>query len=109
MRSRTTASLHHPSDITFDTVNDKFFFVDSDIFGVNRIVQGSISQVLANPGAPIELTTLWQGATADVSTGVRSISIDTANQKIYFDAGTTFNRINYNTADPDEDTAGGPG
>jgi hypothetical protein len=92
------ANLYHPSDITLDTVNDKFFFINADLAGHNQIVQGSISQVLANPGAALVLTTLYSNTDSGATNSMRTLSIDTANSKIYFDLGTTFVKINYNTA-----------
>ncbi|MDF2464005.1 MAG: tandem-95 repeat protein [Ramlibacter sp.] len=92
------ASLYHPSDITLDTVNDKFFFVDADLAGNNRIVQGSISQVLANPGAALSLTVLYSNTGSGATGSMRTLSIDSSNGIIYFDVATTFNKIVYDTA-----------
>src|SRR5690606_23749966 len=92
------AALYHPSDITLDTVNDKFFFINADLAGHNQIVQGSISQVLADPGAPLMLTTLYSNADSGATNSMRTLSIDPASSQIYFDLGTTFVKINYNTA-----------
>ncbi|MBC7604892.1 MAG: hypothetical protein H7255_19820, partial [Ramlibacter sp.] len=91
-------SLYHPSDLTLDTVHDKFFMIDADLAGNNRIVQGSISQVLANPGAAISLTVLYSNASSGATGSMRTLSVDTVNQKIYFDIANTFNKINYTTA-----------
>ncbi|HEY0150072.1 MAG TPA: FG-GAP-like repeat-containing protein [Allosphingosinicella sp.] len=95
--------LNHPSDLSFDPMNDAFFLVDSDINGTNRILQGKISDLLNTPGGEIPLTVLWTGP-ANVANGIRTLSIDVTNQKVYFDAGTTFNRINYNTANQTKTT-----
>jgi hypothetical protein len=92
------AALYHPSDITLDTVNDKFFFINADLAGHNQIMQGSISQVLANPGAAMVLTTLYSNTDSGATNSMRTLSIDPTNSKIYFDLGTTFVKINYNTA-----------
>jgi hypothetical protein len=90
-------NLYHPSDITLDPLNDKFFFVDANLGGNNRIVQGSISQLLANPGAPLTLTVLYSNTGQGAIGSMRTLVLDPVNQKIYFDVGTTFNRINYDT------------
>lgn len=90
-------NLFAPRDIVLDTVHDKFFFVDSDLAGHNRILQGSLSQVLANPGSPI-FTTLYQDTGSGANTAIRAITIDQEHSQIFFDHGTTFDRINYNTA-----------
>jgi len=90
-------NLFAPRDIVLDTVHDKFFFVDSDLAGHNRILQGSLSQVLANPGAPI-FTTLYQDSASGANSAIRAIVIDPEHSQIFFDHGTTFDRINYNTA-----------
>ncbi|QAY77373.1 tandem-95 repeat protein [Sphingosinicella sp. BN140058] len=88
-------NLNAPRDIVLDTVNDRFFFVDSDVTsGDNRIYQGSISQVLANPGAPA-LTILYEDNGIDADASMRTLSVDTENDIIYFDNGTTFNKIGY--------------
>ncbi len=92
------ANLYHPSDITLDTVNDKFFFINADLAGNNQIVQGSISQVLANPGAAMVVTTLYSNTDSGATNSMRTLSIDPVNSKIYFDLGTTFGKINYTTA-----------
>jgi Ca2+-binding RTX toxin-like protein len=90
-------NLFAPRDIVLDTVHDKFFFVDSDLAGHNRILQGSISQVLANPGAPA-FTVLYQDTNSGANSALRAIVIDPEHSQIFFDHGTTFDRINYNTA-----------
>ena len=91
------ASLFHPSDITLDTVHDKYFFVDADLNGHNRIVQGSISQLLNNPGAALSLTVLYSNTDSGATNSMRTLSVDPISQQIYFDLGTTFVKINYNT------------
>lgn len=88
-------NLNAPRDIVLDTINDRFFFVDSDVTsGDNRIYQGSISQVLASPGAPA-LTILYEDDGVDADASMRTLSVDTENDIIYFDNGTTFNKILY--------------
>jgi Ca2+-binding RTX toxin-like protein len=89
-------SLTHPSDITLDPMNDAFFFIDSDV-NTNRLIQGKISDLLATPGGNIPLTVLYTAPTG-VAGSMRTLSIDVVNKKVYFDAGTTFNRVNYDTA-----------
>ncbi|HYJ52639.1 MAG TPA: hypothetical protein VEW04_05655, partial [Allosphingosinicella sp.] len=91
-------NLFAPRDIMLDTVHDKFFFVDSDISGGhNRIYQGSISQVLANPGSPA-LTILYQDTGTNANASLRALYLDPEHSLVYFDHGTTFDKINYNTA-----------
>jgi hypothetical protein len=89
-------NLFAPRDIVLDTVHDKFFFVDSDLAGHNRIMQGSLSQVLANPGAPV-FTVLHQNTTSGANSAMRAIIIDPEHGQIYFDRGTTLNKISYDT------------
>ena len=90
-------NLFGPRDIMLDTVHDRFFFVDSDVSGGNnRIIQGSISQVLANPGSPV-LTTLYEDTGTDADASMRALAIDPENGLIYFDNGTTLNKISYDT------------
>ena len=99
---QNAANLFHPSDITLDTVEDKYFFVDSNASGTNRIIQGSISQLLANPSA-LTTTVLYTNAGSGSTGIIQSIAVDTVNNKIYFDIGTAatgseIRRIDYNTA-----------
>ena len=95
---QNAANLFHPSDITLDTVNDKYFFVDADLSGNNRIVQGSISELLNNPGQVPTFTVLYSNTGSGATNSMRTLSIDTVNQKIYFDLEQAFVRINYDTA-----------
>ncbi|UVO55773.1 S-layer family protein [Sphingomonas sp. SUN039] len=103
-QNQNATATFHPSDITLDTVEDKFFFVDSDAGGHNRIIQGSISQLLSSPGAAMTFTVLYSNAGSNANGIIDSLSVDTVNNKIYFDVGltanggSTINRINYNTA-----------
>ncbi len=97
------AAFSRPNEITLDTVRGLFFFVDSNAGGSNRIIQGNISDLLNNPGAAGTFTTLYSNTGTGANGVVQSIAVDTANQRIYFDVGTTstgstFNRIAYNTA-----------
>ncbi len=90
------ANLFHPSDITLDTVHGKFFFVDSDISGGhNRIIEGSISQLLNNPGAAGTFNVLYSDTGTAAANSIRTLSVDTTNGIIYFDHGTTFNKVTY--------------
>ena len=94
------ASLFHPSDITLDTVHGKFFFVDSDAVGHNRIVEGSISQLLNNPGDPATFTILYSNSGSGSNGVIQSLSVDTTNGIIYFDVGNSstgsaFDKITY--------------
>jgi Ca2+-binding RTX toxin-like protein len=94
----TTQRFWHPTDVVLDTVNDKFFIVDSD-GTVDRILQGSISQALSNPGVAPTMTVLYRElpAVSDGS-GITGIAIDTANQDIYFTRNQFLMRVDYNTA-----------
>jgi Ca2+-binding RTX toxin-like protein len=92
------ANLFHPSDVTFDTVEGKVFFVDADLNGHNRIIQINISDLLTNPGSAMPFTVLYSNAGTGATGSMRTLSVDTVNNIIYFDIGTTFNKINYNTA-----------
>ncbi|QAY77378.1 tandem-95 repeat protein [Sphingosinicella sp. BN140058] len=94
---QNAAQLFHPSDITLDTVNDKYFFVDADLNGNNRIIQGSISELLANPGAVPNFTVLYSNTGSSATGSMRTLSIDPATQKIYFDVEHSLLRINYDT------------
>jgi Ca2+-binding RTX toxin-like protein len=95
---QTDANLFHPSDITLDTVEGKAFFVDADLNGHNRIIQINISDLLDNPGSAMPFTVLYSNASSGSTNSMRTLSVDTANNIIYFDIGTTFNKISYNTA-----------
>ena len=92
LRLEDDPNLHAPRDIVVDTVHDRFWFVDSDIAGNNRIYQGSISQVLANPGAPV-LTVLYENSGSSPDDSIRTLSVDMDNGIVYFDVGTTFNKV----------------
>jgi hypothetical protein len=87
--------LYRPQDIALDTVHDRFFVADADANGHNRIVQGSISALLANPGAPLDLKILYSNAGTGYSGIIHTLSVDTVNQKIYFDENTRVQRIGY--------------
>jgi hypothetical protein len=94
------ANLFHPSDITLDTVHGKFFFVDSDAVGHNRIVEGNISQLLNNPGDAATFTILYTNAGSGATGVIASLSVDTINGIIYFDVGSSstgssFDKITY--------------
>ncbi len=55
----TTNRFWSPTHILFDTVENRFFVVDSS--GTNdRILQGNISDMLNNPGTAPPMTILWQ-------------------------------------------------
>jgi Ca2+-binding RTX toxin-like protein len=93
------ANLFHPSDITLDTVEGKAFFVDSDISGGhNRIIQINISDLLNNPGSPLPFVVLYQDTGTLADNAIRTLSVDTQHNIIYFDHGSSFNKVVYNTA-----------
>ena len=87
--------LYRPRDIALDTVHDRFFVADADANGHNRIVQGSISALLANPGSPLDLKILYSNAGTGDAGLIHTLSVDTVSRKIYFDEGTRIERIGY--------------
>ena len=89
--------LHHPSDIIFDTVHDRFFIVDSD--GVHdSILQGSISQLLG--GGPVTLTTLYsQQPPVGDGEGITGVALDPENGIVYFTESNLVRKVAYDTAD----------
>jgi len=96
--------LNRPTDITFDTVHDRFFIVDSD--GVSdRILQGSIS--LAMAGTPQTLTVLYsqpadEGTPGDPfddgALGITGIALDAQNGIVYFTESNLVRKVSYDTA-----------
>jgi Ca2+-binding RTX toxin-like protein len=96
--------LTRPTDITFDTVHDRFFIVDSD--GVSdRILQGSISQAMA--GTPQILTILYsqpadEGTPGDPfddgTLGITGIALDAQNGIVYFTESNLVRKVGYDTA-----------
>jgi hypothetical protein len=95
----TTQRFWSPTHILFDTVQNKFFIVDSS-GSFDRILQGNISDMLANPGVAPTMTILWQDSPAGTSDGdgITGMQIDKVNGHIYFTADNTLLRVNYNTA-----------
>ena len=89
------SALLGPRDVTLDTVHDRFFLVDSD-GSTHRILQGSISDLLAHPGAPVDLTILYQ--TDEDAADITSLAVDIENGKIYFGENTRVVRIDFDTA-----------
>jgi VCBS repeat-containing protein len=87
--------LYQPRDIALDTVRGLFFMVDSDADGHNRIVQGSIADLLANPGGPLDLKILYSNDGTGFAGIIHTLSIDPVNGKIYFDENTRVQRIDY--------------
>jgi len=86
-------------DIHFDTVEGKFFVVDSDIGGGhNRILQGNIADLLSNPGTMPTLTVLYSDVGTTTDSRLDNLDIDTTNNRIYFTHGDELIRINYDTA-----------
>jgi large repetitive protein len=94
-----TQRFHSPTHILFDTVAGKFFVVDST-GGIDRILQGNISDLLTNPGVAPTMTILWSDKPAvQDGDGITSIQIDKASGHIYFTADNTLLRVNVDTAD----------
>jgi Ca2+-binding RTX toxin-like protein len=90
-------------DIVFDTVDGKFFVTDSNISGVNRILQGNISDLLANPSGVPNLTVLFTytqaaGDPTDLSGRLDNMELDVANNIVYFTKGDDLYKVNYDTA-----------
>ena len=108
--STATNRVWHPTDIVLDTVNDRFFIADSD-GTIDRILQGRISEMLANPGAAPNLTILYREAipgdtdndgdidtpASSDGTGITGIALDPANGIVYFARSTFLQKVNYNT------------
>ena len=87
-------------DIVFDTVDGKFFLVDSNISGVNRILQGNISDLIGNPTSVPNLTVLWSytQVASELDGRLDNIEVDLANNIVYFTAGSKLYKVNYDTA-----------
>src|SRR5947209_4657242 len=91
----------HPAEIAFDTVHDRFFIADDDGF-TTEILEGSISQVLNNPGVAPSFTTLYSHHDSTVHDDTRDIEIDPVNHFVYFTAEDSTNgtmnldRVSYN-------------
>ena len=86
-------------DMVFDTVDGKFFLVDSDISGGNnRILQGNIADLLANPTALPTLTVLYSDTGTTTDARLDNLDVDIANNIIYFTHGDELRKINYDTA-----------
>ena len=91
--------LYRPNDIVFDTVHGKFFIADSDIFGGhNRILQGNIADLLANPGVPPALTILYQDSAASTAARIDNLEVDPNNGIVYFTHGQRFEKVLYDSA-----------
>ncbi|HEY7811060.1 MAG TPA: Ig-like domain-containing protein, partial [Allosphingosinicella sp.] len=94
-----TQRFWSPTHILFDTVQGKFFIVDSS-GSYDRILQGNISDLLANPGVAPTMTILWQDQVPGVSDGdgITGMQIDKVNGHIYFTADNTLLRVSYNAS-----------
>jgi VCBS repeat-containing protein len=101
----------HPSDIVLDTVHDKYFIADSD--GTNdRILQGSISQAINNPGVTPTYTVLYtESAAFDPfnKLGIVALTVDPNHNQVFFAEGNDLQRINYDTAGQSATTLGSIG
>ena len=88
-------------DMAFDTVEGKFFVVDSDVSGGhNRILQGNIADLLGNPGVMPTMITLFSDtstATSPILQRLDNFEVDTANNIIYFTHGDNLEKIVFNT------------
>ncbi|MBC7986552.1 MAG: tandem-95 repeat protein [Sphingomonadaceae bacterium] len=93
----TTSRFWSPTHILFDTVEGKFFIVDSS--GTHdRMLQGNISDMLNNPGTEPPMTILYseQPAVSD-GIGLTGHIVDIANNHIYFTRNNVLMRVNYDT------------
>jgi hypothetical protein len=95
----TTQRFFHPTDIVLDPLNNRFFVADSD-GSQDRILQGSISDLLNNPGVAPTMTVLYRETIPAVSDGIgmTGIAIDPANGHVYFTRDNVLQRVSYNTA-----------
>ncbi|WGM40215.1 hypothetical protein [Caulobacter sp. NIBR1757] len=89
-----------PRDIVIDTVAGKYFFLDSDQAGTNRIYQGNLSDLLGNPGSTSvpTLTILYSDAASGNASQILNLVIDEDNHQVFFSHGSTIQRVNYDTA-----------
>jgi Ca2+-binding RTX toxin-like protein len=89
----------HMTDLEFDTVDGKFFLVDSDITGGhNRILQGNIADLLANPGSQPNLTVLYSDVGVTTASRLDNLTVDTVNNIVYFTHGDNLEKVQYNTS-----------
>ena len=82
-----TSFFWHLSDMVFDTVDGKFFVVDSDIGGGhNRIMQGNIADLIGSPGTVPTMITLYSDPSTltDASNQLDDLDVDRANHIVYF-------------------------
>ena len=89
-------TFNDAKDMVFDTVDGKYFVVDSDNTGKMRILQGNISELMANPGGTPTLTVLYQELT-NLTIRADSLEVDVANNIIYFTNGSKLIKIAYDT------------
>jgi large repetitive protein len=89
-----------PRDIAFDTVEGRFFFIDSTAGEDGKIYQGNISDLHGNPATPPTMTLLYSSnqALGSSESQIRDLQIDVANNIIYFTHGQRLEKIVYNTA-----------
>ncbi|MDB5696105.1 MAG: tandem-95 repeat protein, partial [Sphingomonas bacterium] len=93
----TSTSFFGPKDIVLDTVNDRFFIADSN--GTqDRILQGSISAALANPGTAPAFTILYTQAADGGTLGITGIALDATNSLVYFTESNLLRKVTYDTA-----------
>jgi hypothetical protein len=84
-------------DMVFDTVDGKFFVVDSTN-GENRILQGNISDLIANPTSVPNLTVLVSDTGTTLQDNYYAMEVDIVNNIVYFVHGSQVEKVNYNTA-----------
>jgi Domain of unknown function (DUF4347) len=103
-----STQIVHPTDIALDANDDRYFFVDSDGEGHNRILEGTLSQAVGSPTATPTFQTLYSdtfGSSTSNAGNITALELDTIHQQIYFtedvvDPSTTkfvsyFDRMNY--------------
>lgn len=91
--------LFAPRDIVLDTVDGKFFLIDSDVTGGhNRILQGNIADLNANPGSVPTLTVLYSDPGTTAASRIGGIEVDVANNIVYFTHGSQLVKLAYTTA-----------
>ena len=96
-----TSFFWHLSDMVFDTVDGKFFVVDSDLGGGhNRIIEGNIADLLSNPGTAPTMTVLYSdpSTAVDASNRLDNLEVDVANNIVYFTHAGDLRKVNYDTA-----------
>lgn len=94
-----TGLLSRPQDIVFDTVHGKFFIADSNFgVGINRVLQGNISDLLGNPSTAPTLTVLYSDTGTTTAAQINNLEVDVNSGIVYFNHGQRFEKVSYDTA-----------